>query len=46
MRLRSKVVAATRQQPVTARASALMASTRFGAVLLKFVTSEDYQAAL
>jgi hypothetical protein len=46
MRLRIKVVAATQQQLVTSWASASAASARLGAVLLKFVMSEDRQAAL
>jgi len=46
MRLRVKVVAATRQQPGTSRASTLTTSTHLGAVLLKFIMSEDCQAAL
>ncbi|CAK9255454.1 unnamed protein product [Sphagnum jensenii] len=46
MRLRVKVVAAKRQWPATPRASTLTTSTRPGAVLLKFVTSKDRQAAL
>lgn len=46
MRLRAKVVAATRQQPATARASTLAAGTRLDMVLLKFATSENRQAAL
>ncbi len=46
MRLRVKVVAAKQQPPATLQASTLTASTRPGAVLFKFVTSEDCQAAL
>jgi hypothetical protein len=46
MRLHAKVVAATQQRPVTTRASTLAASARFGAVLLKFATSENRQATL
>jgi hypothetical protein len=46
MRLHAKVVAATRQQLATARASTLAASARLDVVLLKFATSEDRQAAL
>ncbi len=45
MRLRAKVIAATRQ-PVTTRASTSMARARPGAMLLNFVTNEDRQAAL
>jgi hypothetical protein len=46
MRLRVKVVVAKRQWPATSRASTSMASTRPSAMLLKFVTNEDCQAAL
>ncbi len=46
MRLRVKVVAATQQRPVTLQASTSTISARPGAVLLKFATSEDRQAAL
>ncbi len=46
MRLRAKVIAATRQRPVTTRASTSMAGARPGAVLLKFAMSEDRQVAL
>jgi hypothetical protein len=46
MRLRAKVIAATWQRPVTTRASTSMARARPGAMLLKFATSEDRQAAL
>jgi hypothetical protein len=46
MRLRVKVVATKRQQPVTLQASTSMASTCPRAVLLKFATNEDRQVAL
>jgi len=46
MRLHAKVVAATQQRPVTTQASTLAASACFGAVLLKFATSENRQATL
>jgi len=46
MKLCVKVVAATRQRPTTSWASTLTASTHPGAVLFKFATSEDRQAAL
>jgi hypothetical protein len=46
MRLRVKVVAATRQCPATSWASTLIASMHPGAVLLKFTTNEDRQAVL
>jgi hypothetical protein len=46
MRLRAKVIAATWQRLVTTRASTSTAGTHPGAVLLKFATSEDRQAAL
>jgi hypothetical protein len=46
MTLRIKVVAATWQRLATSWASTSMASTRPGAVLLKFATSEDHQVAL
>jgi len=42
MRLRVKVVIAKGQWPATSRASTSTASTRPGAVLLKFATSEDH----
>jgi hypothetical protein len=42
MRLRAKVIAATRQWPVTTRASTLTAGARPGVVLFKFATSEDH----
>jgi hypothetical protein len=45
MRLCAKVITAMRQRPVTMRASTSMARARPGAVLLKFATSEDCQAA-
>jgi hypothetical protein len=41
MKLCAKVIVATQQRPVTAWASALAASARFGTVLLKFVMNED-----
>jgi hypothetical protein len=46
MRLHVKVVATKRQQHATSRTSTSTASTRPSAVLLKFATSEDCQAAL
>jgi hypothetical protein len=46
MRLHTKVVATTRQQPATARASTLVASACPTMVSLKFVTNEDRHAAL
>jgi hypothetical protein len=46
MKLRAKVVVATRQWAEIAWASTLAASTCFDEVLLKFVTSKDCQAAL
>ncbi len=46
MKLHAKVITAMRQQPTTTQASTLMAGMRFDAVLLKFATSEDYQATL
>ncbi len=46
MRLRAKVIVDTRQRPVTMRASTLTAGARPSAVLLKFATSKDRQAAL
>jgi hypothetical protein len=46
MRLHAKVIVATQQRPVTMRASTLTVGVRPGVVLLKFVTSEDRQAAL
>jgi hypothetical protein len=46
MRLHAKVIAATQQRPVTTRASTSTVGARPGAVLLKFATSEDRQAAL
>jgi hypothetical protein len=45
MRLRAKVIAATWQQLVITRASTLTVGARPSAVLLKFATSEDCQAA-
>jgi hypothetical protein len=41
MTLHAKIVAATRQQPVTTRASTLAANAHPSVVLLKFGTSED-----
>jgi hypothetical protein len=41
MKLCAKVVVAMRHQPVASRASALVMSAHFNAMLLKFVTSED-----
>jgi len=46
MRLRVKVVAATRQRLATSRASTSTVSARPSAMLLKFATSEDCQATL
>jgi hypothetical protein len=46
MRLRTKVIVATQQRPVTTWASTLTAGVCPGAMLLKFATSEDRQAAL
>jgi hypothetical protein len=46
MRLCVKVVVAKWQRPATSQASTSMASARLGAVLLKFATNEDHQAAL
>jgi len=46
MRLRVKVIVATRQRLATSQASTSTASTCPDAVLLKFATSEDRQAAL
>jgi hypothetical protein len=46
MRLRTKVIAAMRQRPVTAWASTLAVGTHLSMVLLKFATNEDRQAAL
>jgi hypothetical protein len=46
MRLHAKVIAATRQRPVTTRASISTTGARPSAVLLKFATSEDRQATL
>jgi hypothetical protein len=46
MKLRAKVIAATRQRPMTTRASTSMARAHPGVVLLKFATSEDHQATL
>ncbi len=43
MRLCAKVIVTTWQRPVTMWASTSMAGARAGAVLLKFVTSEDHQ---
>jgi hypothetical protein len=45
MRLRAKVIAATRQWLVITRASTSMARAGPGIVLLKFATSEDRQVA-
>jgi hypothetical protein len=46
MRLHTKVIATMRQQPMTMWASTLTARARPGAMLFKFVTNEDRQAAL
>jgi hypothetical protein len=46
MKLHVKVIVATLQRPATTRASVAATSTCFGAVLLKFATSEDRQATL
>jgi hypothetical protein len=46
MKLHAKVIAATWQQPVTTRASTLTVGACPGAVLFKFTTSENCQAAL
>jgi hypothetical protein len=46
MRLCAKVVVATRQRLATAQASTSAAGGRLGAMLLKFTTNEDRQAAL
>jgi len=41
MRLRTKVIAATRQQPATVQASTSMAGMHPGMVLFKFATNEN-----
>jgi hypothetical protein len=46
MRLRAKVIIATRQQLATMRASTSVVGARFDMVLLKFATNEDRQALL
>jgi hypothetical protein len=46
MKLHAKVIATMWQRPTTVQASALVAVARPNVVLLKFATSEDYQATL
>jgi hypothetical protein len=46
MRLRPKVIPATRQQPATVRAFDPTISACLGTMLLKFATSKDRQAML
>jgi hypothetical protein len=46
IKLRAKVIVATRQRPVTTQASTSTVKMRPGTVLLKFATSKDRQAAL
>ncbi len=46
MKLHAKVIVATWQQLVAARAFASAISVRLDAMLLKFTTNEDRQAAL
>jgi hypothetical protein len=46
MKLCAKVIAATWQWPVIAQASTLATGTHLNVMLLKFATSEDYQAVL
>jgi hypothetical protein len=46
MRLRAKVIVATRQRPTTTWASTSTIGTRFGVVLFKYAMSKDRQVAL
>jgi len=46
MKLHAKVVIATQQHPIVVRTSALTMGTCLDVVLLKFMISEDHQAAL